>query len=466
MNGDSKNSGPTEAPSDELITSSQVLASSIPSLSSPSRHLNSKLSKTYKQASEFYLTRRLQESFATLQPIVTKQHDHGTEETADPVGDDHALHQAPIANGSRNIRIKVWNLYLALLNAIVELGPAQGKSDFGNKEWRDIVANVQNGSIWQYIVDVGYSGMEGRVDAEVVASLSTLLLSHSTSQTVNQQHIETYLSTSNHQILEESNSSLGLGQGSDSLQDLNTRIKILELYTLHVLPRNDEWQYAREFISVSDILDEENREAFAQALQDLQHDQNRDYKEGDSPIQEPTRKSEKAREPAHQGKLEDVRNQEAKSPSPRDQDEHPQVQHNRAGSEQDYGIENPPPSKPLAKASSVNGKPRPSKGSKSSSSTRLSPRSRAVQRATTPSGPAALYNRGTAMVLALKQLVLNLTKSISTNPSLMFRTILFLIGLILTFSKRDVRERLKRITGVGWDKVRGTVGMGVKVSYI
>ena len=34
--------------------------------------------------------------------------------------------------------------------------------------------------------------------------------------------------------------------GTDTPRDLEKRIKLLELYTLHVLPRNEEWDYARE----------------------------------------------------------------------------------------------------------------------------------------------------------------------------------------------------------------------------
>ena len=49
---------------------------------------------------------------------------------------------------------------------------------------------------------------------------------------------------------------------------------------------------------------------------------------------------------------------------------------------------------------------------------------------------------------------------------LLLRFVLFLVGLVLALSRRDVKDRLGRITGSGWEKIRGTVGMGVKVSYI
>lgn len=108
-------------------------------------------------------------------------------------------------------------------------------------------------------------------------SRATLLLAHAKSQTVNQKRLENYLAASNTPNLDiskqlEATRSPRLSSrsrrspskgasGADTPRDLNARVKILELYTLHVLLRNNEWDYAREFISVSAVLDEERRDA-------------------------------------------------------------------------------------------------------------------------------------------------------------------------------------------------------------
>ena len=149
----------------ELLSSSQLLSSSIGSLSS-SRHSNSLVSKTCKHASNLFLTRRLPEALSTLEPILTapRSADRALE-------DDEPPERAPIASASRSYRIKVWCLYLTLLNAILELGPEEGKSNFGIREWKDMVAKVRDGSIWEEIVQTGYGGIEGNVDAEVVINL-------------------------------------------------------------------------------------------------------------------------------------------------------------------------------------------------------------------------------------------------------------------------------------------------------
>lgn len=130
------------------------------------RRANSQISKTYKQASTLFLTRRLSESYSTLTPLITAP------STSEEISaDEGALKPAPIANASRSTRIKVWSLYLTLLNSIIELGPEVGKIEFGIDVWRDILGKARDGTIWEEVVQVGYGGVEGDVDAEVVSNL-------------------------------------------------------------------------------------------------------------------------------------------------------------------------------------------------------------------------------------------------------------------------------------------------------
>ena len=152
----------------ESPTLTRLLGSSVLLALTTSKRTNSLISKSYKQASTFFLTRRLLEAFSVLEPIVTpdqlansSEHDH----------DAAAVQTTPIAGASRNTRIKVWNLYLTLLNAIIELGPDEGQSLFGHYKWRAIFAKVREGTIWEEVVQVGYKSIEGGVDADVVTCL-------------------------------------------------------------------------------------------------------------------------------------------------------------------------------------------------------------------------------------------------------------------------------------------------------
>lgn len=304
----------------------------------------------------------------------------------------------------------------------------------------------------------------------IKAVRATLLLSQSPSQSINQQRVESYLSTSNlpnidvANHLETSHTSIGSGNGQSSytdgtstLRDLTLRIKLIELYSLHILPRNDEWTYAKEFINMSDVLDEERREALLQALQSLQDEKLNKHDHEESLIREQDEKLERERQNIERRRLE-----EAQAGNERLRNEQNLIGHKRTESERDYGIDGPnstprssQPSSYLSKRldksveDSQLGNPRPP-------STTSSKRSK----------PVGIYKRSVAMMNALQQLISNMTYSLSKNPMLLLRFVLFLMGLILALSRRDVKDKLGRITGSGWEKVKRTVGMGVKVSYI
>ena len=112
---------------------------------------------------------------------------------------------------------------------------------------------------------------------------ATLLLSHSTSQRVNQRKIEAYLAATNRTAVEEPDHLTSIGQEdittsgqpshmsyTDTPRFLDSYVKVLEIYTLHVLPRISEWKYAKDFINMSEVLDEDRRECFLQTLQELE----------------------------------------------------------------------------------------------------------------------------------------------------------------------------------------------------
>lgn len=66
----------------------------------------------------------------------------------------------------------------------------------------------------------------------------------------------------------------------------------------------------------------------------------------------------------------------------------------------------------------------------------------------------------------LRVLVDEIATAFQTNPYVLMRMLAFVIGLLLLLSRKKVRERMARIIGVSWNKVKATVGMGTKVSYI
>jgi hypothetical protein len=137
----------------------------------PSKKASSEISKTYKEASQLFLTRRLSEALSVLQPVITPP----TQPNGNANGEQDAPPLAPIATATQSQRIKVWSLYVTLMNSIIDLGNDEGRRDFGQKEYKALVAKVRDGEIWEQVVRDGYNGREGSVDAEVVYNLYVLL---------------------------------------------------------------------------------------------------------------------------------------------------------------------------------------------------------------------------------------------------------------------------------------------------
>lgn len=330
-------------------------------------------------------------------------------------------------------------------------------------------------------------------------SSSNLLLGQAQDQRLNQSRLEAYLSSSQHHDLDLSNhlnSALSNGRshsglnGTNTPKDLSSRIKILELFTLHVLPRNEEWDYAKSFIANSDILDEERREAFLQTLQELQEvSEERDpFEETEEEVFEET---EEEPSPA--------------TPSAITSDAQPSnySRHQRTSSEVDYGIEKahpnglgvssngvpfqttntnslvsgeptltklppkPEPTAPAPTSSSARSINSPLPSNRSQLSPPTNPRHATRKpRSKSSSSPPTLLAQAQRVILALSALARNITGSISRNPTALLRFLIFVTAFLMAVSQKQVRERVKRITSKGWDKVKATVGMGTKVSYI
>ncbi|EXJ66532.1 uncharacterized protein A1O5_10201 [Cladophialophora psammophila CBS 110553] len=467
-------------------SSSRDLSSSISSLNQSSKRTSSEISKIYKHASQLFLTRRLLEAYEVLQPVITPPSQKRPDESP-------AL--APIATATTSQRIKIWSLYVTLLNSIVDLGYEEGKQLFGSKEYREIVRRVQNGEVWEQVIKDGYQGREGSVDSEVVYNLSNLLLGQAADQKLNQSRLEAYFSSSSHPDLDLSSHldhalsnghqpSTGLN-GANTPKDLTSRIKVLELFTLHVLPRNSEWDYAKSLISNSDILDEERREAFMQTLQELQ-----DVTERESSLvaEEDVFEDTEEQPSQEEGTGPTGTTAEISSPS-----QTGASKHQRTSSEVDYGIERAHPNggahaaakqNTISTVSSSNLPPQPvltpqsppPPGPSSSSihgRTHFSPPAQTPRRPPTrknssksSSSQNVLAAQARQLFLALSNLVRNLATTLQKNPTAMLRFLLFVLAFVIAFSQKQIREKTREVARRAWEKLRRTVGMGVKVSYI
>ena len=308
------------------------------------------------------------------------------------------------------------------------------------------------------------SQVERRI--KLTRSRATILLAHARDQVTNQRRLEAYLASSNTPNLDFGDR---FGQspspgprkdhryrspakgtsGANTPRDLNARVKILELYTLHVLLRNNEWDYAREFITMSSVLDEERREAFLQALQSLQEEQEAQEKRE---REERQRQEEQLRRDIEEARRLRAENEE------RERRRLEEERSKREASEVDYGVEDTP-----SVASSA--RPRPNRPSDAGRSARP-PRSSMSKASSKAQGPLTLTARASMAMNRLRTIIEELGHTLNNNPVLVMRFMAFVMGLLIMFGSKRIRERIQRVLGSSWAKVKATAGMGTKVSYI
>lgn len=433
----------------------QYLSSSLSSLSN-ARSTNALIVRTYKQATQLYLTKRFKEALETLEPIITPQQsrEDGSQTNGDANGHADAVPRgpAPVAQSSRSTRTKVWVFYLSLLNSIVELGQAEGRLIFGSTKWKELAATVRDGAVWEEVVQRGYGGSEGELDADVVVNLATLLLGHMQDQRLNQQRLETYLAASDggsgssshgHLSFVQDGMSTPMSNSSSSPRTLATRLKILELYTLHVLPANGEWEYSHSFIEMNDVLDEERKEAFLSALQTLKEEKDGTaHRERELAEQREREMEQQRKEEEEARRAEEARNaEEARKEEERRKAAEAERQ-KASASKTPTGATSTP--KPTAKPSpSQAASSRPSKSQKKA-----------------PSPPPTFYRRASSMLTNLHHMVLQAGQSM--NSMAILRFLMFVLAFLLIIARRDLRLKIKRGMEDGWVKIKQTVGMGVK----
>jgi hypothetical protein len=246
--------------------------------------------------------------------------------------------------------------------------------------------------------------------------------------------------------------------GTSTPRDLNTRLRLLELYTLHVLPRNGEWDYAREFINMSEVLDDERKETFLLALHGLREEQQ------NSAIREAELQREQQEQLVKQRQQEEKQQIEAQLAEQERRRQEAGLGHPTRSSDDTSNHEYLNGYDPIS-GSPLNSSNRPKNilhSAKSASSAHLRPpRSKKAVRP-----PPGFFERASSVMSAMQTVLFSTTQSLRSNPLILLRVLLFIMAFAMAFGRKDVRERLKRLFAQVWEKLRRTVGMGVKVSYI
>ena len=248
---------------------------------------------------------------------------------------------------------------------------------------------------------------------------------------------------------------------SDLLHDLETHIQIIELYTLHVLPQNGEWEYAESFVRTSHVLDDERKDAFIEALSDLQIDSH----DGDDSSIQTTAEVGIGFPPSALHGSQMGRTDSTVTVIPAFREKEAVLEH-----EEEVRPRQGPELQESANLRSLSPRPtiEPALETAGTSFATLQDK-KSVSQASGNSAAAkhsSLVLRSASFLSTFHKLVANLTRHISQNPASLLRFVLFLVAFLGALGRRDLRERLRALTGRGVEKLRRTLGMGVKVSYV
>jgi hypothetical protein len=191
--------------------------------------------------------------------------------------------------------------------------------------------------------------------------------------------------------------------------------KVVELYCLVLLPRNEEWDFANTFIEMNEYLSESKKKGYIAKLEDIKATREREELKPPRPTlpnTKPTKPSPKVRPPS-----------------------------TRSTSTDDEDLLNLPPSPTQA----------PLPNDTSSAPTRRTLSTLATR----------LFGHPSRF---LRQF-LTLLQDLSQDDSFL-RTLLFALALIVALLRRDVRARVRLALAWMGRKVRETIGMAGKVGYL
>ncbi|CAG8723828.1 1356_t:CDS:2, partial [Dentiscutata erythropus] len=151
---------------------------------------------------------------------------------------------------TRIIQVKVWNLYVNLIAALLGERKQIVTKDFEIKNLLEKQPEVICREVYNRVVKVGYDNEDGDVPGEVI--------------------IAWWIARS---IIEDWIENTPIDSRNDSM--LKPYEKIVELYILHVLPKMKDWNAANEFLSKNIIIDNTYKQTYERALVKLKDKSNR-----------------------------------------------------------------------------------------------------------------------------------------------------------------------------------------------
>ena len=229
--------------------------------------------------------------------------------------------------------------------------------------------------------------------------------------------------------------------------------QLVELFVLHILPSNQEWEYARAFVEHNDHLDPDNKARYRGVLDFLESEAS---KSGDDRFSASFSSEDTVKNYHEQEALQDATRTPQTKPSGymmarQSLQSAANTSQVGATSQKKHG-DGPVGSWPPV--------PRSSKVGASESGSPPPPM--VVQPAHKSMGSKPYIRRNPSILTALRNVFGNLVASLQQSPHIVLRVILVYLFIRGLLSSHQARVVIRKWT----EKVRQTVMMGTKVSYV
>ncbi|ODQ53619.1 hypothetical protein SAICODRAFT_24849 [Saitoella complicata NRRL Y-17804] len=307
-------------------------------------------------------------------------------------------------------KLKAWGLWIAILNAGADMNEDAGVEMWGKAEWERVKRLVREDGVWEEACQV-FECEEIELSVDVVATLTLSSIRHAS----NLQPLQTRLE----HLIASAPSSAELTE-----QVRTEHTKLLELYTLHLLPKLGEWEYAKEFVEGNTVLVDAEKDMWTSTLESLQ--------EGERERAEAAERE--AREEAEEA-AEASKATKSSSSSPSSKSRKKSTSR-----------------KPVV--AEMNGSTTPTKDPSSNAEDPIAPPYAASAAALPSSSSLSRFTKFSSFLF-----------SVTSKYRSILRLLFMVIAIVEVVRRERVRERVKRGWGVVWEKVWQTVGMASKLTY-
>nr|CAG8617368.1 3481_t:CDS:2 [Entrophospora candida] len=232
------------------------------------------LIKLYKKATEAFLLRDYDiayslstEAIVSLNKLLTF--------TSTNTNNDSTITIATAANnnqGNNALKKRIWCLYVNLIASLLSEKSPVNTNDLYLIRFLKLPSEIVAEEIWNKVIVEGFDNEEGQVPGEIVISCVILCLNKQIPK-IARMIIEQWL-ISIPDTLTQKPIQMPINETTENhnaVEDLKNYEQIIEIYILNVLPKLNDWDYAKSFLNDNDIINKDRKILYEKKLLKLKN---------------------------------------------------------------------------------------------------------------------------------------------------------------------------------------------------